>query len=77
MLLITPTNQVLLHSGPFRVPIGQGVDRLDARRIAAAYNRLPDLGRYNMMEFENQTGDDGKWVEQQAELQLKQIEDEY
>lgn len=86
-LLITPTHEVLLVSGLFKVPIGQGTDRDDARRIAAAYKRLPDLGKYdingllaegeNIHEFENQTGDDGKWMEEQAERELWEKEEGY
>lgn len=75
MLLITPTNEVLLVSGLFRVPIGQGTDRDDARRIARAYRRLPDLGKYDLMEFENETGDGGKWMEEQAERELFEKEE--
>lgn len=78
MLLITPTHEVLLVSGLFRVPIGQGVDRDDARRIARAYRRLPDLGKYNMMELENgseRAEDDSKWMEQQAERELFEKEE--
>lgn len=79
-LLITPTNEVLLVSGLFKVPVGQGMDRDDARRIARAYNRLPDLGKYDIMEFENGTQraeDDGKWVEEQAERELFEKEEGY
>lgn len=74
-LLITHTHEVLLVSGLFKVPVGQGTDRDDARRIAMAYNRLPDLGRYDLVEFENETGDDGKWMEEQAERELFEKEE--